>query len=162
MGRRRPGQILAKLLVPTLCALGFAFAVDPVQQLLAVAFAASLATVAADTLGSEIGQLSRGRTLLSTTLRRVPAGTDGAISLAGSVASSLAAIGIAGIGYLLALYPASAIPIVAFSAIGANLAESLIGAGIERTGRIHHDEVNLIAAAIGATLAIVAVATTTG
>lgn len=47
---------------------------------------ASLATAAADTTASEIGQLLGRRTFLPLTLRRVPAGTEGAISIEGTLA----------------------------------------------------------------------------
>lgn len=47
---------------------------------------ASLATAAADTTASEIGQLLGRRTFLPHTLRRVPAGTEGAISIEGTLA----------------------------------------------------------------------------
>ena len=57
---------------------------------------AALATAAADTTASEIGQLLGRRAFLPLTLRRVPVGTEGAISLEGTLA------GIAG-GFLVAL-----------------------------------------------------------
>lgn len=50
---------------------------------------ASLATAAADTTASEIGQLLGKRAFLPLTLKRVPVGTEGAISIEGTVAGLL-------------------------------------------------------------------------
>ncbi len=50
---------------------------------------ASLATAAADTTASEIGQLIGRRAFLPLTLRRVPVGTEGAISVEGTLAGAL-------------------------------------------------------------------------
>jgi uncharacterized protein (TIGR00297 family) len=52
---------------------------------------ASLATAAADTTASEIGQLLGKRAFLPVTLKRVPVGTEGAISIEGTLAGLLAA-----------------------------------------------------------------------
>ncbi|HEX2832261.1 MAG TPA: DUF92 domain-containing protein [Thermoanaerobaculia bacterium] len=57
---------------------------------------ASLATAAADTTASEIGQLLGRRAFLPLTLKRVPVGTEGAISIEGTLAGL-------GAGFLVAL-----------------------------------------------------------
>ncbi|HEX7808934.1 MAG TPA: DUF92 domain-containing protein, partial [Thermoanaerobaculia bacterium] len=49
-----------------------------------------LATAAADTTASEIGQLLGRRAFLPVTLRRVPVGTEGAISIEGTLAGLFA------------------------------------------------------------------------
>lgn len=56
---------------------------------------AALATAAADTTASEIGQLIGRRAFLPLTLRRVPVGTEGAISIEGTVAGLLGGLGVA-------------------------------------------------------------------
>ena len=50
---------------------------------------ASLATAAADTTASEIGQLIGRRAFLPLTLKRVPVGTEGAISIEGTLAGAI-------------------------------------------------------------------------
>ncbi len=50
---------------------------------------ASLATATADTTASEIGQLIGRRAFLPLSLRRVPVGTEGAISIEGTVAGAV-------------------------------------------------------------------------
>jgi uncharacterized protein (TIGR00297 family) len=57
---------------------------------------ASLATAAADTVASEIGQLLGRRAFLPLTLKRVPVGTEGAISVEGTLAGAFG-------GFLVAL-----------------------------------------------------------
>jgi uncharacterized protein (TIGR00297 family) len=63
---------------------------------------AALATAAADTTASEIGQLIGRRAFLPLTLRRVPVGTEGAISVEGTLAGGMA-------GFLVALAGVAAV-----------------------------------------------------
>lgn len=55
--------------------------------LLWVGFAASLAGANADTWATELGVLNKGRPVLLTSWHRVPPGTSGAVSLAGTLAA---------------------------------------------------------------------------
>lgn len=76
-------------------------------QLFYLAAVAALATAAADTTASEMGQLIGRRTFLPLTFRPVPAGTEGAISLEGTIAgicagALVAAVGVSGIAAMLA------------------------------------------------------------
>ncbi|WP_320667902.1 DUF92 domain-containing protein [Prochlorococcus sp. MIT 1307] len=59
------------------------------QKLLLIGFAASFAAKLADTFGSEIGKRWGTKTVLITSLKQVPVGTDGAISIEGTFASVL-------------------------------------------------------------------------
>ena len=63
---------------------------------------AALATAAADTTASEIGQLIGRRAFLPLTLKRVPVGTEGAISIEGTLAGLIA-------GFLVALAGAASV-----------------------------------------------------
>ena len=56
-----------------------------------IAAIAALSEATADTLSSELGQVLGGEPRLLTTLRRVPPGTDGAISLVGTLAGAAGA-----------------------------------------------------------------------
>jgi uncharacterized protein (TIGR00297 family) len=127
-----------------------------VPPLLAVAFAAAFATAAADTASTEVGQLLRRRTVLLTTLRPVPPGTDGGVSLPGTAAALGAAVLVAGLGGGLGLYgPAGAWVGAMVAAAGGFLgaaADSLLGATLERRGLLDNDRVNLLATLAGALL----------
>ncbi|MBV8518523.1 MAG: DUF92 domain-containing protein [Acidobacteria bacterium] len=79
---------------------------------------ASLATAAADTTASEIGQLLGKRAFLPLTLRRVPTGTEGAISVEGTLAGAIG-------GFIVALVSTWAVDRQFFGAI---FSWSLVGA----------------------------------
>ena len=66
--------------------------------LLFAAGLAALAEAAADTVSSEIGQVIGGQPRLITTLRQAEPGTDGAISLVGTLAGVAAAVIVAAAG----------------------------------------------------------------
>ena len=87
-GRRGARNALANCAVAVLCAI-LARATD--SDLFITAFVASLGAAFADTSESEIGQLLSRAPRLITTLRKVPPGTDGAISLPGTLAGITAA-----------------------------------------------------------------------
>lgn len=116
---------------------------------------AALAEAAADTVSSEVGQAVSGPARLVTTWRRVPPGTDGAISLAGTLAGVLAAAAVVATGSLHhALRPNEAV--VFLAACAGLLFDSLLGATVERRGWAGNDWVNfastLFAAAVAAAL----------
>ena len=84
-GRRGFGHAWSNVGVASIMALLIATtSIDPL--LLWVAAIGSLATAAADTAGSEIGQLLGRKAFLPLTFKRVPTGTEGAISVEGTMA----------------------------------------------------------------------------
>lgn len=102
---------------------------------------AALAEATADTVSSEIGQAVGGPTWMFTTFRRVPAGEDGGVSLAGTVAGVIAAGLIVAAGSLHhALWPHEALVFAA--ACSGLFFDSLIGATMERRGWVGNDLVN--------------------
>ena len=94
---------------------------------------ASLATAAADTTASEIGQLIGRRAFLPLTLRRVPVGTEGAISIEGTLAGLgggfvVALAGVTAMHYGLDLDPGwLAIALVTAAAFLGSYLESIAG-----------------------------------
>src|SRR5581483_8680060 len=88
-GRRGAGHAIANVGVAALCAIAMWRGVDVLLPLMMGI--ASLATAACDTTGSEIGQLFGRRAFLATTLRRVEPGTEGALSVEGTLAGIIAA-----------------------------------------------------------------------
>lgn len=108
---------------------------------------AALAEAAADTGSSEIGMAFPGKTILITTLKPVPPGTDGGISLFGTVAAVLSAAAVALVAVVSHLVPAAAaVPIIAAGVFG-TLVDSLLGAIFERRGLLDNDLVNLFSTA---------------
>jgi uncharacterized protein (TIGR00297 family) len=135
--------------VPTLLALLAGCSVGEARALFVLAYAASVATAAADTGASEVGKAYGRRTLLITTLRPVPPGTEGAVSLEGTLAgfAAGAAIGLLGAG--LGLYGTGAAALVAVAALLGSLAESVIGTQAERRGWLDNDQLNALNTALG-------------
>jgi uncharacterized protein (TIGR00297 family) len=118
---------------------------------------AALAEAAADTVSSEIGQAFGGQPILLTTLRRVPPGTDGAISPIGTLAGIAAAAIIAASGAP-ALSMSLTECLVAFVAGVLGLFfDSLLGATLERMGWIGNDLVNFSSTAFAAVLSLAAI-----
>jgi len=168
---RNAAQVAANLGAAALVAsLGSAF-VEPSQGQasdfgILLGFAA-LAEAAADTVSSEIGQVFGGLPRMITTLRRVEPGTDGAITVAGTLAGVLAALLVVGIGYA-AVYGFSNIKqifmLMAISATGGIvglLFDSFLGATLERRARLNNDTVNFlstVAAVLFAFLGLVVMA----
>jgi uncharacterized protein (TIGR00297 family) len=119
-----------------------------------VALIAALAEAAGDTISSEIGQWLSGRAYMITTFKPVPAGLDGGISLAGTLAGMGASAAIIAVGYSLGLCrPGTAV--VAFVAAGAgNLFDSYLGATIERRGLVNNGIVNFAGTSFAGGLAL--------
>lgn len=84
-GRRGPENVWGAAASGTLCALA-TLKWPQHQAVLKVGYVASLATKLSDTFASEIGKAFGKRCFLITTLRSVPRGTEGAVSLEGTLA----------------------------------------------------------------------------
>jgi len=117
-----------------------------------VAMVAAMAEATADTVSSELGQVLGGEPRLVTTMRRVPAGTDGAVSLAGTLSGCAAAA-------VVVLVALAALPLTrvdAAIAVAAGVAgifiDSLLGAIPERRGWLNNDAVNALSTAAAAAL----------
>jgi len=129
-------------------------------DLLLVGFAASFAAKLADTFGSEIGKRWGRTTVLITTLRRVPPGTEGAISLEGTLASAAGSALMTSIAILLGLVPMAPVALLVVGVgLLATLIESVIGAVAQRRlPWLSNELVNAIQTAIAAVLAMAAAA----
>lgn len=141
---RRASQVVANLGVAALCGvLGWYGGCI-----------AALAEAAADTVSSEVGQAIGVRAWLITTGRRVPAGTDGGISTAGTAVGIVAAGITAAVGMAHHARWADAVVIFAASCAGL-LFDSVLGATVERRGWMGNDLVNFCSTLFAAGLAIV-------
>ena len=148
-GRRGASNALANCSVAVLCAV---LTAATGSEILIVPFVASLGAAFADTTESEIGQLFSRTPRLVTTFRKVPPGTDGAISLPGTLAGATAACLTAALAFALGMLqtPGSAL-LVAIAAFLGTVADSLIGALSPRAG---NELTNVICTLVAAILAL--------
>ena len=120
-------------------------------------FIGSIATATADTLASEVGVVKQPR--LITTLKKVPPGTDGGISIVGTAAGIIGA-GVIGVAaYLLGIYPDPFVTLkisIVAGTVGC-FVDSILGAVFERRDYISNEYVNLIATITGAAIGILMV-----
>lgn len=131
-GRRGAKNALANCGVAVLCAALYATTGDDVFS---AAFVASLGAAFADTAESEVGQVYGRAPRLITNLRRVPPGTDGAVSLQGTLAGLVAASLTAALGLALGLIDgAGGAFVVVTAALLGTLADSVIGAKLPKLG----------------------------
>jgi len=138
---RNHRQVLANGGVAALAALAGSWA----------AFAGALAAATADTWASEIGRHARTSPRLITNGKPVPAGTDGGMTLLGTIA------GIAGAGLIAALsyvFGQRGAPAIAVAGAIGMLVDSLLGAtGQGKVRWMDNDAVNLAATLTGAACA---------
>lgn len=123
-------------------------------HLMMIGYIAAIAVAAADTAASELGTKDENVYLI-TTLKRVPPGTDGGISLFGTIVSILASVAVSFVGWVvinLSLDIEMVIPMVA-GVIGCML-DSVIGATLERRGLISKYGNNSLTGILGAVIAI--------
>lgn len=161
-GVRGPGNVWGSALTAALCGLiviGLAFvypfALPGWEPLLALGFVASLSTKLSDTTATEVGKAYGQRTFLITTFRPVPRGTEGAVSLEGTLAGILGSLALAVVAWGCGLIPLIGVGLCAIAAFIATTAESLIGATVEeKLSWLTHDLVNIINTTIGAAVSI--------
>ncbi|HET7294749.1 MAG TPA: DUF92 domain-containing protein [Vicinamibacteria bacterium] len=136
--------------VPALLALLAGVAPEGLRGLFVLAYAASVATAAADTCSSETGKAYGRRTFLITTFRPVPPGTEGAVSLEGTLGGLGGGFAIAAVGAAAGLYQWPAAAVVGVAGLLGSLAESVVGTVAERRGWLDNDQLNALNTAIGA------------
>jgi uncharacterized protein (TIGR00297 family) len=115
---------------------------------------AALAEAAADTVSSEVGQVLGGRPRLLTTLRLVEPGTDGGVSLIGTLAGVGAAVLVAAAGSLALGGGRTIFWISCAGAVFGLFFDSLLGATLERRGWLNNDAVNFLSTASAAGFAL--------
>ncbi|UOQ71633.1 DUF92 domain-containing protein [Hymenobacter cellulosilyticus] len=147
-GRRTAGQALANAGVAGLAGL-LAWAWPAQQPLFQVMLAGSFAAATADTLSSELGNMYGRRYYNAWTWRPDTRGLNGVVSLEGTLLGLAGSLLIAvvyclGVGWSRAL-----VWVLVAGAVG-NLADSLLGATVERRAYLNNNAVNALNTAVGA------------
>jgi uncharacterized protein (TIGR00297 family) len=150
-GRARSARhAVANLAVPSFAALLHLFRTADVLE---AAYAGALAAALADTLSGEIGMLSRTLPRLILGFRPVPPGTNGGVTMLGTVSGVAAALVLAGAGLGLGFLGGRWAAAVAFGGAAGTLFDSILGASAENAGLLGNEEVNFLATLFGALVA---------
>lgn len=154
LAERREGrdawQVLANLAVAAAGALAYG-ATGNARWL--VAAVAALAEAATDTVASEVGEWRRRDAFMITTGTRVPAGTDGGITVSGTLAGLAGGVVIALVAAGCGMVASREIWIPVAAGFAGMVADSLMGATIQRRGWISNQGVNFVATAVAAGMA---------
>ena len=121
-----------------------------IPEVFKIAFVAAFATATFDTISSELGQIYGKKPILITTMKSVPVGTDGAISIEGTILGMLSAALIGAEAYALHLINLPSIIIVVAAAFVGTTVESVLGATIERRKWVSNEVINFINISTGA------------
>jgi uncharacterized protein (TIGR00297 family) len=119
-----------------------------------VACSAALAEAAADTTSSELGQAVSDSAYLITNFRPVPVGTDGGISVAGTLAGVAAAAAVAIVSWATRIIAAHWLLPVAAAGVLGMFVDSFLGASLERRRLLNNDAVNLLSTIAAALFAL--------
>jgi uncharacterized protein (TIGR00297 family) len=165
-GARGPENVWGSALTGALCALGVGiinsgflvanFPLSTLHSLLLLGYVASFSTKLSDTSASEVGKAYGKRTFLITTLQPVPRGTEGAVSLEGTLAGMVASIAIAFVGWGVGLIDPWGIGWCVLAAFIATNIESVIGATLQsKYAWLTNEVVNIVNTLIGAIAAMI-------
>ncbi|MEM8828100.1 MAG: TIGR00297 family protein [Cyanobacteria bacterium P01_G01_bin.19] len=155
-GIRGAGNVWGSALAATICAIASLFFLSPIRELLVLGYVASFCTKLSDTTASEVGKAYGKTTYLITTLKPVTRGTEGAVSLEGTLAGVAGSIVLAAIAWIIGMINPLGIVWCTVAAFIATTIESLIGATLEsRFEWLTNDLVNFINTVIGAISAII-------
>jgi uncharacterized protein (TIGR00297 family) len=119
-----------------------------------VASSAALAEAAADTTSSEVGQAVSDSAYLITDFRPVPVGTDGGISVAGTVSGVAAALVVATVAWASRIIASHWLLPVAAAGVLGMFVDSFLGASLERRRLLNNDAVNLLGTLLAALFAL--------
>ncbi|QLE47227.1 TIGR00297 family protein [Nostoc sp. C057] len=166
-GARGPENVWGSALTGALCALGVGIInsgflvpsslslVPNLQSLLLLGYVASFSTKLADTTASEVGKAYGKSTFLITTLKPVPRGTEGAVSLEGTLAGIVASVAIAFVGWGVGLIDLLGVAWCVLAAFIATNLESVIGATLQsKYTWLTNEVVNIFNTLIGAIAAV--------
>lgn len=154
-GARGPENVWGSALIGAICALATLYLKADWIPLLLLGYVASLSTKLSDTTASEIGKAYGKRTFLITTLQPVPRGTEGAVSLEGTLGGILGSLAIALVGWAVGLITGIGIIYCLIAALIATTLESVIGATLQNQFTwLTNELVNVINTLLGAVIAI--------
>ncbi|KAI3852422.1 hypothetical protein MKW92_030219 [Papaver armeniacum] len=158
-GRRGPSSVIGSSAAGCVCAFLSIYGVGgaALSGLWQLGFVASFCTKLSDTVSSEVGKAYGKTTYLVTSFKVVPRGTEGAVSVEGTVAGLLASMLLAFAGFYMGEVSVPQAVICVLASQIANLGESLIGAVLqdkEGFRWLNNDVVNVINISLGSIFAV--------
>ncbi len=151
-GGRTASQIIANVGIAATAALISLSSHHPAAWL--VASSAALAEAASDTASSEVGQAVGTSAYLITDFRPVPIGTDGGISVQGTLAGIAGALLVATVSWATGMIaPHWLLPVAGAGVLGM-FVDSFLGASLERRGLLNNDVVNFLSTVTSAAFAL--------
>jgi len=150
-GGRGGRHALANCMVGVSCGMVSAFIPHPELALLALT--AAFATALSDTTSNELGQLLGKHPILPTTFKPVPPGTNGAVSVEGTLLGVVASLVIASIGLAFNIINWWGFLAVAIAAFLGTTVESILSASPIR-GLDNNELLNFVNTLLGALFAV--------
>jgi uncharacterized protein (TIGR00297 family) len=151
-GRRGPGNAIANTGLAAIAAT--VAALSPYREGALLVVVTALAAGASDTVASEVGKAWGRRTFLVPTMRPVRPGTSGAVSLEGTAAGLVSALGLSGLGVALGLIQGNALWFATIGATVGAFVESGLGSTLEPGGVLDNDMLNFINTGAAAAAAV--------
>ncbi|MDG1544280.1 MAG: DUF92 domain-containing protein [archaeon] len=164
-GTRGGWNVISNGMVPAIVAIFYSLGfLEPEQAL--VAFATAVAAAMADTMASEIGVLSPQPVMITNPLEKVEPGTDGGVSLEGTIASLLSSVSISMLSFAAFLllieeshpfYSSFKVDywyISSFFGFFGCVIDSLLGATLEKQGILDNNGVNFISISVAVVLSL--------
>lgn len=153
---RTASQVLANLSVAAICALPVVW-FPQFAEILMVGAVAALAEAAADTASSEMGQAMAKYAYMITDFRNATIGTNGAVSIEGTLCGCFAAGIVAWVSAFFGVVSSHWAPTITIAAIGGMMIDSILGATLENRGKMGNDAVNFVSTAFAADVALIVV-----
>lgn len=144
---RTASQVLANLSISAACAGCFAITGNAAFL---VATAAALSEAAADTVSSELGQAGSAKARLITNWRLVPAGTDGGVSVVGTLGGIAAAFLVTMVCVGVRMVPLKQTAASVMAGLFGMIADSYLGATLERRKLLNNNGVNFLGTLVAA------------
>jgi uncharacterized protein (TIGR00297 family) len=122
-----------------------------------IGYLGSMATATGDTLASEIGSTYRGQPRMITTLKKVKAGTDGAVSVLGEAAALFGSVAVAAVAIPLGVIGSDARVAFLLAVLGGFLGtniDSILGATFQQKRWLTNEGVNFFATLTGGIIAM--------
>jgi uncharacterized protein (TIGR00297 family) len=155
-GQRGPANVWGSAAGGVICAL-LSLVLPAGLALWQLGYVGSLAAKLSDTTASEVGKAYGKRTFSPVSFKPVPAGTEGAVSLEGSLAGIVASGAIALLGWGVGLISLLGVAICVLAALVATSLESILGSTLQGKVRwLSNEVVNGLMTMIGAAIAITA------